>query len=643
MSAFSRYSAKNIFGEKELYLAFLFTVSVYFKFFAADFEIARLLDWPVLGSMKANFMRYTVRALAVSLPSFAAVFCSLILALFMPRKVRFASFIALDFMLSVLVVSDRLFLRYYNDIFVFADIALLPQAGAISKSILSLLKPADFINFADIPLFIFLHKKGYIKVSFSGMTLKRVSALVLITAFFAAIQISSFVILKKYRPAIINAMYDRPSVCAWTGTASFHWYDSLKLIKNLSVKKDVSPEKIEEIRAWFDENTKKSEKQIAKASGCNLIMIQCEALQGFVVDMRINGQEVTPNLNRFKKECLYFENAFDQTAGGSSADAEFIANTGMFPADFGAAYTRFSENDYNSLAWELRKKGYQAVVVQGTYSAFWNCHVMHPKLGFENQYNRSSFHYPEILGLGMSDKAIFEGASSVFSKLKEPFYGFIVTLSSHHPFNYSGLDDGSLELPQYLKGTMTGDYLTAIHYFDKQFGLFTDSLKKNGLTKNTLIVVYGDHTALSAACKDDLQKVLSMDLQSYTSWKKIRKVPLLFHIPQDKAIKGTMSANTGHMDILPTTAGLLGVHVPCSFGKDLLSDKRDSPVIFRGGSYIYRGALIEPSAGRAFCLKTGEKLNTANMKSVTTEVNRKLSYNDLILNNNLAKKLYPNK
>ena len=80
-----------------------------------------------------------------------------------------------------------------------------------------------------------------------------------------------------------------------------------------------------------------------------------------------------------------------------------------------------------------------------------------------------------------------------------PFYAFVVTLTSHHPFDFAGMDDGSLPLTADLKGTLLGNYLISIHYFDKQFGMFVDGLRARGLLDKSLMVVYGDHPAMPIA------------------------------------------------------------------------------------------------------------------------------------------------
>ncbi len=623
--------------KNEFRILLIFTLLIWTKFFTVDYQIAYVLDWPAFGSLDLPVIRHMLRAIAVGLPSLGAILCVIVPASLLPVKYRCKALIILDFLFSVLVITDTLFIRYYADIFIFHDIMLIPQTGLIAKSIWSLLKLRDILIFVDIPIILWLLKRGRISTCFIPLTRIRMILSALIVIIALSVQCFAGWRLKEYRPNIINAMYDRLSVCAWVSAATFHWGDIFTLTAK-SFESDYIPDKkIREIREWFYERGKVKHKRLAM--GKNLIMVQCEALQYFVIDLKVNGAEVTPNLNKFSRECVYFPNAWNQTAGGLSSDSEFMANTGMFPAASGAAYTRFANNDYNSLARALKEKGYRCVVFQGTYSAFWNCHRMYPKLYFDRQYSRNTFPKSEVIGLGLSDKMIFTEALNSFKMYNRPFYGFIVTLSGHHPFDFEGLDDGSFVLPEHLKGTLLGNYLIAMHYFDKEFGAFVDGLKKNGILNKSLVVVYGDHPAVPIAYKEELENLIAVKIDGPVTWQKTRRVPLMFHLPSSRRISVTDEIDTGQMDILPTVAGLMGLNVKTVFGKDLSAASKPDPVIFRNGSYIIEGVYVEPAISRATRIDTSEELDASKYASTTEEVEQRLGYNDLILEKNLIKNL----
>jgi phosphoglycerol transferase MdoB-like AlkP superfamily enzyme len=626
---------KVIFGKNELsFLTFLMLI-IWLKVYCVDFHIADTLNWPFAASMKYPLVRFAMRALAVAVPSLAAILCVMAPLSILPSKSRGLLLVAFDFALSVLALTDILFIRYYSDIFIFRNLLLLPQAGVISKSIGALLQPSDILLFVDIPVIALMLLKNKRKISFARVTKGRLAMTTAAFALSIAIQMLTVWHLAANRPTIVNAMYDRLSVCAWTGIGTFHWGDALSLARKAFGSERVPDAEINKMREWFSRHRAVDRNPLAK--GRNLIMVQCESLQYFVIGLRVNGIEITPNLNRFVRECVYFRNAWNQTAGGLSSDSEFMANTGMFPAPSGAAYTEFDSNDYNSLPWNMRAKGYRTVAFQGTYGPFWNSLIMHHRLGFERDYSRNTIPNSEIIGLGLSDKVIFSETLKVLAQVKDPFYAFVVTLSSHHPFDFEGTDDGGLALPQELKGTLVGNYLLSIHYFDREFGRFVDGLRRKKLLDKSLVVVYGDHPAIPAEYRKEMGKLLGMKMENSIDWKKTGRVPLMFRLPGKKRITGISDIDTGQIDILPTVAGLMGLDIQTVFGKDLFSENADVPVVFRNGSYMINGIFVEPATGRAIRIKTEEKLNADDFRQFSKDASQRLAYSDLIIEHNLIR------
>ena len=94
------------------------------------------------------------------------------------------------------------------------------------------------------------------------------------------------------------------------------------------------------------------------ARGRNLIVVQVESLQDFVVDFTVGGQEVMPHLRRWTADSLRFTNVTDQTSEGRTSDAEFTTMTSLLPLDHGAVAFRFPGNHYAALPRVLTEHGY---------------------------------------------------------------------------------------------------------------------------------------------------------------------------------------------------------------------------------------------------------------------------------------------
>ena len=90
--------------KKELRLFVIVTVLIWLKFFAVDYNIAAVLDWPIPLLVGGNTVGHILRALAVSLPSLCAILCLVAPVSLLPSRIRAASLRTLDFLLSVLVV-----------------------------------------------------------------------------------------------------------------------------------------------------------------------------------------------------------------------------------------------------------------------------------------------------------------------------------------------------------------------------------------------------------------------------------------------------------------------------------------------------------------------------------------------------------
>jgi phosphoglycerol transferase MdoB-like AlkP superfamily enzyme len=111
----------------------------------------------------------------------------------------------------------------------------------------------------------------------------------------------------------------------------------------------LEPAEVDRLAAWFAERASRRAgvgPWFGAAEGANLLMVQAESLQGFVLGLEIGGEEVTPFLNRWAEEALLFSNATDQTAQGRSSDAELLTQVSLRPPPAGAAAFRVAGNHY---------------------------------------------------------------------------------------------------------------------------------------------------------------------------------------------------------------------------------------------------------------------------------------------------------
>ena len=295
----------------------------------------------------------------------------------------------------------------------------------------------------------------------------------------------------------------------------------------------------------------------------NVITIQVESLAEQVIDMKTDsGLEVTPFLNSLKKKSLYFSNYYSQHGGGHSGDAELALFTGLLPVDthqgLSTARTDYIRKD--NLISILKNNGYVTAVLHSHDGGFFRRTANYAKIGVDYFYDAEYYHGDAVGGLyETKDMDFLIQSVPKIKSLQRPFYAHLITLQSHGPFrNY---DKKTLEEINFsgFKG-ITRDYLVSTYEVDRALEKFFESMEREGLLENTIVLIYGDHApgmgvAFQEKCPDEC-------------------VPLFVYAPQ--AIAGKEVATLGtHLDLAPTILDILGIvpeTAPRWFGSSLLSN-----------------------------------------------------------------------
>ncbi|MBQ9972394.1 MAG: LTA synthase family protein, partial [Firmicutes bacterium] len=299
------------------------------------------------------------------------------------------------------------------------------------------------------------------------------------------------------------------------------------------------------------------------AEGRNLIIVQMESMQSMMLESDYYGQEITPFLNSLIDEpgTFYFDNFYCQLGAGNTSDAEFVVNNSIIGSIESYTYQLYQDNYFKGLPWILKEKGYNTNVFHGYKKDFWNRENVYPVLGFDNFYGDTEFVNDNIEGIGagnivgISDSAFFEQIVNYMKALEEPYYSFVITLSTHNPFG----------LPEFLQEielrpeeeNIVGRYIQSANYSDRCLEEFFDALKEEGLYENSLIIMYGDHFGLTRADADITKVVSDWRGEAYT-YDEMLRVPLFVHIPGYVGNE-RISISGAQWDVLPTVSYLLGI------------------------------------------------------------------------------------
>ncbi len=352
----------------------------------------------------------------------------------------------------------------------------------------------------------------------------------------------------------------------------------------------------------------------------NVVFVHMESVMTMFIDMKVNGQEVTPNLNKLKKEGLYFSNFYPQVSVGTSSDTEFTLSTSLMPALSGTVFVNYYDRNYPSIQKLLKDKGYYTFSMHGNNSTMWNRAAMHGSLGYDKFYAKDSFQVTEenSIGLGISDHDFFEQVLPYLEEIErknEKYMGTLITLTNHTPwdggdaygeFALSTVVDrlneetGKIEKVEepYLKDTKIGNYIRSIHYADQALGEFIDALFEKKLFDDTVLVFYGDHDAKLNTKEYNylfnydpvLGKLREEGDEGYFEYDYYanelnRKTPLIIWT-KDKKYKGEVDYYMGMMDVLPTLGNMFGFESRYALGNDIFDIKRKNVVIFPNGNFL---------------------------------------------------------
>src|SRR5699024_8757707 len=95
-----------------------------------------------------------------------------------------------------------------------------------------------------------------------------------------------------------------------------------------------------------DHEIKPNQKMFGMAEKKNIILVSLESTQNFVIGRKVNGEEVTPFLNKLIKHSYYFDHFYHQTEQGKTSDAEFLIDNSLYPLPSGSVFVRYPENEY---------------------------------------------------------------------------------------------------------------------------------------------------------------------------------------------------------------------------------------------------------------------------------------------------------
>lgn len=505
------------------------------------------------------------------------------LALFSSKR-RNRLVIGISMILSFILFGNAMFYGFYDDFVTLPVLFQTDNMADLGTSIKELFTYKTLLSFADVIILVFILLKFPQFCDTTPLSRQEKRTFFGGATALLVLQISVAVI---YNPQLFSRSFDRQTIVKNLGLYTYHIYDIVLQSRSSAQHAFASGDEFSEIDNYAKtKDTEPNKEFFGTAEGKNIILISMESTQNFVINQEVNGQEITPFLNDFIQESYYFDNFYHQTGQGKTSDAEFIIDNSLYPLDRGSVFFTHADNEFTATPEQLKPYGYYSAVFHSNDKQFWNRDNMYPALGYDRYFNQQDFIGTEqaSVGWGLKDKDFFDQSIEKLKSLPQPFYAKFITLTNHFPYQ---LDPEDQYIEEYTSDSnVVNRYFTTVRYMDEAIKQLVESLKKEGLYENSIIVLYGDHYGISEEHNTAMAQFLGKEELTPFDTMQLQRVPLIIHIPGHEG--KTISKVSGQIDIKPTLLHLLGVETDKSieFGTDLFSNENDPLVIMRDGSFV---------------------------------------------------------
>lgn len=567
------------------------------------------------------------------------LFLVAIVLLLLPQRFRPWASWSVGVLVTLMLWGDALYVRYFQDLPSFALMAAAGQTGQVTGSIRALVHPWDPWVLLDLlPALALARRLVSLRPARRLIWAARVVCVLALLPALAWMGRSTVAV--KGRDV---QRFSSLQLAQRVGVVGYHLVDGWGRVKDAMWGMTVTRReemRVLELLERRRELRAGSGAAFGAASGANVILLQVESLQGFLIGYTVNGREVTPTLNRLAREGVYLSQCTDQTAYGRTSDAELLSQTSLLPASHGAACFRHGDNGFVSLAGVLAEQGYTTLSAVPFLGRFWNRRVTHPAFGFTTTLFDRDFRRGRVIGWGLNDRDFLAQMVPRLEGLRRPFLAYLITLSLHHPFEGFPRELEELDVGEYA-GTPFGGYLHAMHYFDTALEAFLEALRRDGLLDDTVLVIWGDH---DAGFPWDARHAAAIGIPSRELvWYLEDRVPVIFSVPPKAGIGGLrIERPAGLWDVPPTVAALLGVDpAPLPWlGRNLAAGADAGPVVRPGGSWIGPRLLWTGSARqRCYDWRSGREVPAGQCTEGNREAGTIAEAGDLILKGDLQGEL----
>lgn len=281
----------------------------------------------------------------------------------------------------------------------------------------------------------------------------------------------------------------------------------------------------------------------------NVVVIMLESFSKYIMTETGHVKGITPNLDRYSKEGIYFTHFY---ANSFRTDRAIVSILSGLPAQptMSVMDIPHKSTALPSIASAMGKAGYNSTFYYGGDTNYSNMKSYLMGTGFQNVVSDKDF--PKELHTGkwgVADGPVYERIlkDMIASDKKEKHLRVVMSESSHEPF----------DVP--FKSHIKEPELNAFYYADKCLGEFVEAMKKQTDWDNTLVLIVPDHLG-----------AYPLNIDNYAMWRYELPMILLGGKVTAQQVE-TIGCQT---DIPATLLGILGIeHNEFLFSKDIFDTK----------------------------------------------------------------------
>ena len=559
----------------------------------------------------------------------------------------------IDIANTLLLYLNVIYYREFTDFMTIATMTGYSKVNqGLSGSSLALTNFHDVFYWLDIVIILLLMLFRKIKFDPRAFSHRLAFAFTSVSLVIFGINL---MIAEMDRPQLLGRTFDRVYIVKYLGLDAFTGYDLVKSEHVSQMRKSATKSQLKTVEKFTKEHYAAPNKKLfGIAKGRNVIVIHLESFQQFLIDKKINGQEVTPFLNSLYhgQDTYAFSNFFNQVGLGKTSDAENMLETSTYGLSQGSLFaTLGNDNTFQAAPAILKQRaGYTSAVFHGNVASFWNRNNVYKNLGYQYFFDASYFDTSgdKATGYGLKDKLLFADSIKYLQHLQQPFYVKYLTVTNHFPFDLDDEDKDSNFTTTNTGSSTVDNYFVTAHYLDQSLQEFFSYLDKTGLAKKSIIMIYGDHYGISNSENKNLASVLGKNADDWTDFDNVQmqRVPLMFVIPGSGGHGGIYSTYGGEIDVLPTLLHLLGISTKryIQFGTDLFSSQHDQVVALRNQDFVtpkytsISGKIYLNSTGKLAKLTKQEK---KQLRADQKKVSEELALSDSLNEKNLLRFYHP--